>query len=203
MRNNAFTFRFIVLIILIGLTLRPRLYAQNYGILIDSVLGFDASGMRVNYTFGNGIEVRRSVANGVQIFTALHDGVQIGSTGHDGFHISNPGNHGVYVGGAGYDGVHVYRANRWSMNIQGDRSAVGLPDGHIAQIYNRSSLTSPDVLALKVGTAGNPGAGANFITFFNGSDDILGEVQGQWHGRHYVRFDRCRLRGVPPHTRSR
>ena len=38
--------------------------------------------------------------------------------------------------------------------------------------------TSPDVLALKVGNTGNPGGASNFITFFNGNNTILGEVQG-------------------------
>ncbi|MBK8506232.1 MAG: hypothetical protein IPL46_30950 [Saprospiraceae bacterium] len=202
MKNHTLNSRFSVMMVLIGLTLGPAASAQNHGIVIDSAVGFGAAGLRVNYAGSSGVYVHDANDDGVFVMDARLDGfrvvnagsaglqvdiaggngVQVGSAGGTGVDVGSAGGNGVYVGNAGYDGLSVFNADRWSMNIQGNRNASATPAGHIAQIYNRSTLTSPDVLALKVGVTDNPGAGANFITFFNGGDLLLGEVQGNGTG---------------------
>ncbi|MBI2396888.1 MAG: hypothetical protein HYV17_03770 [Xanthomonadales bacterium] len=53
---------------------------------------------------------------------------------------------------------------------------------HVAQIQNTSTGSSPDVLALKIGTLGNPGGSVNFITFIRGDDTSLGAIEGNGLG---------------------
>ncbi len=77
-------------------------------------------------------------------------------------------------------GVHVTSAGGHSMNIQGEKTSSTLA-GHIGLIKNRSTGSSPDVLALQVGNT-NPGVGCNFLTFYDGTGNILGEVQGNESG---------------------
>lgn len=60
--------------------------------------------------------------------------------------------------------------------------ATGTLENHIAQIENRSTGTSPDVLALKVGTPGDPGTAVNFLTFFGAGVESLGAIQGNGAG---------------------
>jgi hypothetical protein len=52
----------------------------------------------------------------------------------------------------------------------------------VAEIRNHSSGTSPDALALSVGTPGNPGAAVNFVGFFDGDDDLIGQIEGNGGG---------------------
>ncbi len=107
--------------------------------------------------------------------------IHINYAGGDGVHIGSSRFNGVNVDSAGFDGIHVRHANLFSMYIQGDKSASTL-QGHIGLIKNRNSGTSPDVLALQVGNQPNPGAGCNFLTFYNGLNNIIGEVQGNGNG---------------------
>jgi len=53
---------------------------------------------------------------------------------------------------------------------------------YVGLFENAATGTTPDVLALKIGTTGNPGSGANFVAFFNGSDALLGEIDGNGGG---------------------
>ncbi|MBI2396896.1 MAG: hypothetical protein HYV17_03810 [Xanthomonadales bacterium] len=53
---------------------------------------------------------------------------------------------------------------------------------HVAQIQNTSTGSSPDVLALKIGTLGNPAGSVNFITFIRGDDTSLGTIEGDGAG---------------------
>jgi hypothetical protein len=93
---------------------------------IDSVTGFGRDAIRITYAPGDGIHVIK--------------------TGESGFQVDNAGAHGIFVQNAG--GL--------SLNILGNKniSSAG-PEDHIAQIYNQSTGTSPDVLALKVGGTAN------------------------------------------------
>jgi hypothetical protein len=62
-------------------------------------------------------------------------------------------------------------------NVSG---SAGITD-HVALIENFSPSSNADVLALKVGTASPTGAN-NFITFFNGTNDNVGCVEGNLLG---------------------
>jgi hypothetical protein len=63
-----------------------------------------------------------------------------------------------------------------------DSSSASTLAGHVAQIENSSTGTSADVLALKIGRTDAPGAGNNFITFYDGSNAILGQCEGNGAG---------------------
>ncbi len=54
---------------------------------------------------------------------------------------------------------------------------------HVVGIHNTSTGSTPDVLALKVGTTGNPGVGVNYITFLDGDGpSTLGSIEGNGAG---------------------
>ncbi len=57
-----------------------------------------------------------------------------------------------------------------------------IPANYVALIDNIATGVTPDVLALRIGTTENPGSGANFVAFFNGSDNLLGEIEGNGSG---------------------
>ncbi len=106
----------------------------------------------------------------------------ISNASDDGITIKSAGEDGIAISSAGSDGIFVENATDWSINIQGDKNLTGTPSGHIAQIYNRSTGTNADVLALKVGNTANPGSANNFITFFEGDDDDIGAIEGNGSG---------------------
>jgi len=54
--------------------------------------------------------------------------------------------------------------------------------GYLARIKNTSTGLSADVLALQVGTTGDPGTGNDFIKFLNGSGALFGSVEGNGGG---------------------
>lgn len=155
--------------------------SQN-AIQIDSVIGSFRDAIRITYAGDDGISIFSAGGDGINVDRAGSRGVYVFSAGGDGFHVRNAGFHGVHVVNAGNDGVYVENADGWSLNIQGDKNlATGL-EGHIAQIYNRSTGTSPDVLALKVRRTANPGSGVNFITFYKGDDVGVGRIEGNGMG---------------------
>jgi hypothetical protein len=92
------------------------------------------------------------------------------STGPDQFLIRANGGMGVGTN-APENQLHVLE------NVTG--SSVGT---HVMQVENSNTGTGADVLALKVGTTGNPGAANNFLSFYNGNDALLGEIQGKGDG---------------------
>lgn len=51
------------------------------------------------------------------------------------------------------------------------------PANHVVLLENTNTGTSPDVLALKVGSV-NANGGSNFITFFNGGNTAIGRIEG-------------------------
>jgi hypothetical protein len=65
-------------------------------------------------------------------------------------------------------------------------NGTGHPENHVMQIENGSTGSGPDVLALRVNTAGNVGTGVNFITFFNDdyytTNQSIGSIQGNGTG---------------------
>ena len=56
------------------------------------------------------------------------------------------------------------------------------PAQHVALIENTSTGTSADVLALKTGRSVLPGTNVNFVTFFDGSENVVGQIQGNGSG---------------------
>ena len=90
----------------------------------------------------------------------------------DRFIVTAPGGVGIGVS-APSNQLHVAEA----INASAD-----FPN-HVVGIENTSTGSSPDVLALKVGTTGNPGIGVNFITFFDGDGPgTLGSIEGNGAG---------------------
>ena len=179
---------------------------------IDSVIVPGRDAIHIEYIVGNGINMHKVVGDGLNIRNASNDGIRIRQADENGVNISDAGESGVFVAEAGYAGLYVLNADYagvlvrgaghngvlveyadsagifvqdaggYSMNIQGDKDSTGTIEGHIAQIYNRSTGINPDVLALKVGTASNPGAGVNFITFYHGDDVPMGRIEGNGSG---------------------
>ncbi len=78
--------------------------------------------------------------------------------------------------GIGHAGPQV------KLSVQGSVSQnPASPVEHISLIYNTHSTGGADVLALKVGQD-DPGTASNFITFFDGNNDILGRIEGNGSG---------------------
>jgi hypothetical protein len=177
--------------------------AGQHQIEIDSVVGPSRDAIRIEYSGHNGVQINSSGNIGVNVGSTGATGVRVGSTAFSGLYVDNAGTFGVRVGSAGLsglyvdnagangvyvnyaagDGILVNRAQGYSMNIQGSRNlSTGQPSSHIAQIYNYDSGTSPDVLALKVGTTSNPTGASNFITFYKGGDVAIGRIEGNGSG---------------------
>lgn len=73
----------------------------------------------------------------------------------------------------------------------------GAPGNYVALMENTNSGDSPDVLALKVGATA-PGSGINFLGFFDGDDNLLGEIEGNALGG--VRYTGHQLFLIPTDT---
>lgn len=81
-------------------------------------------------------------------------------------------------------------AHQNQLHVVESVSGTASPDNHVMQIENASTSGTPDVLALKIRTKGNPDGGFNFITFFDGDyvsgaggvDESLGAIQGNGAG---------------------
>lgn len=89
-------------------------------------------------------------------------------------------NYGVYGRTESSNGYAGYFYGR--IHARAVINSTATPDNHVAQIYNTSTGSSPDVLALKVGYTSNPGTEINFITFFNGNNAAFGAVEGSGSG---------------------
>ncbi len=153
-------------------------------VVIDSVIGTLRDAIQIIYAQDDGIYVFDAGDDGVYVASAGDDGVQVNSAEGDGVYISTAGDDGVQVDFAGGDGIVVFGAGGHSLNIQGNKNLGGGigTSGHIAQIYNRNTGTSPDVLALKVGRTATLGGGINFITFYDGSNNGRGRIEGNSSG---------------------
>ena len=163
--------------------------AGNEGVYIgnagsDGLFVRDAgnAGVRIFNADDSGLYVVNADESGLYVGDVGYDGIYVNKAGFDGVRIINAGANGLYVSNAGGDGVEVLNAGGYSMNIQGNRNSSGGPSAHIAQIYNRNTSTSPDVLALKVGRLSNPGSGVNFISFYDGDNTGVGRIEGNGSG---------------------
>ncbi len=108
--------------------------------------------------------------------------LSLSSSNNNSIAIESVGDKGIAIHSAGSDGIFVDNSTDWSVNIQGDKNLTGTPSGHISQIYNRSTGTNADVLALKVGNTANPGSANNFMTFFKGDNNAIGSIEGNGSG---------------------
>lgn len=172
-------------------------WTRNYSVLFFSFISYLSFGQGIGHIDisappGTGINMTSPGADGIFIQNAGDDGLQINGAGDVGVAVEDVGRYGVavdnsadhafYVLNTQADGVFVENANGFSMNIQGNKNIAGEVSGHIAQIYNRSIGTGPDVLALKVGATGNLGGGVNFLTFYDGDDEGMGSIEGNGSG---------------------
>jgi hypothetical protein len=144
-------------------------------------------------TYGSGVYGLASASAGVGYGVYGRSSSLIGGYGVYGYASGSSGyglygwathgsgtNYGVYGrtesdnGYAGYFHGRLYARDVINSTAQ--------PSNHVAQIYNTSTGSSPDVLALKVGYTGDPGPAINFITFFNGNNTAVGAVEGDSSG---------------------
>lgn len=58
---------------------------------------------------------------------------------------------------------------------------AGDPDNHVVFIDNNGKLNS-DGLAIEAGPDDNPGGAVNFLTFYDGDGDIVGQIEGDGNG---------------------
>jgi len=145
----------------------------------DSTYGHGVYGLASNSLGANyGVYGRSNSTAGYGVYGYAGGGSAYGVYG---WATSSTGiNYGVYgrtQSSSGYAGYFYGR-----LYTQAYFNSTAQPSNHAAQIYNTSTNTSPDVLALKVGYTGNPGDSINYITFFNGNDTAVGAVEGSGTG---------------------
>jgi hypothetical protein len=100
-------------------------------------------------------------------------GVDFNSTGINQFLIRASG--GVGIGSNSPQAqLHVYDT---PSEVNGGNLAA-----YVALMENGSAGTSADGMAIKIGTTGNPGSTSNFIGFFDGDNDLIGEIEGNSSG---------------------
>ena len=137
-----------------------------------------------NDTSSDGIEVTNIALNGIEVLSPGQNGVVVSGTGGIGFWASGPGGDGLLVQSAGGDGVQVSGAADFAFRFEDvpDSFNGGLTAAYVGLIRNTSTNASSDVLALQVETPGNPGTAANFVGFFDGDDDLIGQIEGNAAG---------------------
>lgn len=172
-----------------------QVWGAKFGVGVGRV---DFDGVRIDSAGRDGIDVLRAGRAGVVVYqtgnptsspfiqTQSPNGVEVVNTAGDGVFVGNPddngvqvyqaGENGVYVRTADDDGIYVASADSFSLHIRGQKNGDGIAD-HVALIENNGTTAGPDVLALKVPNS-SPGTATNFITFYSGSDAVLGAIEG-------------------------
>ncbi len=172
----------------------------EHALELDPVDNIFSNGVHVNHAKNNGLHVASAGKAGLHIAYSYNDAIRIAETQLKGIHMENIGGtaiqidtatigmhlksadfHGIHIEEAGYHGIWVEDAPLHSLIIEGTKNQSNSLTGHITLLRNKSAGSGPDVLALQV-EATDPGGGANFITFYDGDEDILGEVQGNGSG---------------------
>ncbi|HEX9660073.1 MAG TPA: hypothetical protein VGA18_07215, partial [Rhodothermales bacterium] len=95
-----------------------------------------------------------------------------------------PGGDGLLVQNAGGDGVQVSGAADFAFRFEDAPSSFngGITSAYVGLIRNTSTNASADGLAIQIETTGNPGTAANFVGFFDGDDDLIGQIEGNAAG---------------------
>jgi len=103
---------------------------------------------------------------------AAYGGVHVGGN-------IDPGNDNLRV-----DGVVGVNASSplTRFHVRRSINSTATPANHVALIDNYTTGSSADVLALRMAYTGNPGTGANFITFFKGTSTEIGAIEGNGSG---------------------
>ncbi len=140
-----------------------------------------SNGISLSNITSNGMLVQQAGGYGVRIEDSGLDGFSVNHTGDDGLHVVDADDDGVFINHADGDGLHVANAGQFGLRILGEKNVSNQISGHLALLHNQSNGSGLDVLALQVETL-NPGGGANFITFYDGGNSILGQVQGNGSG---------------------
>ncbi|MEM1271022.1 MAG: hypothetical protein AAGI08_13360 [Bacteroidota bacterium] len=124
----------------------------------------NANGFAINAASGSGLFVGRANVHGVRVRSAGMDGVRVVDADMDGIRVENAGQYGAYI-----------------QNTPGTSNG-NLTTAYVGLFENKSSNVSADGLAIKIGTTGNPGGAANFMGFFDGDDDLVGQIDGNGAG---------------------
>ncbi|MEM6337509.1 MAG: hypothetical protein AAF752_13145 [Bacteroidota bacterium] len=142
------------------------------GVFVSSAGG--PSQFRVPDPNDNGFEVAAAQGSGFLVRFADLNGVYVEETGDDGVDVVNAGN----------DGIRVREAGRYGALIQSTPSTDlgNLTTAYVGLFENKSSGASADGLAVKIGTTGNPTIAANFMGFFDGDGDLIGQIEGNGSG---------------------
>ena len=149
----------------------------NDGIYIHTA-GKDA--IQIDNAGASAIKIDHATLYGMIIDEAGLNAININDAGFNGINITYAGANAIRISDSGGDGIRVDNATGYSMNVQGDKDDLTSITSHVAQIYNKSPGTRPDVLALRV-TKSNPSNASNFITFYGGSNAI-GSIEGNGSG---------------------
>ncbi len=146
-----------------------------------SVIDAGDNGIRFVQVGGDALFVEDVAGYGIRIENSGLDGFSVNHTNDDGLHVVDADDDGVFINHADGDGLHVANAGQFGLRILGEKNVSNQISGHLALLHNQSNGSGPDVLALQVETL-SPGGGANFITFYDGGNSILGQVQGNGSG---------------------
>ena len=148
----------------------------DFNIFIGDRAGY-SNEIGVNNTYIGAQSGFNNITGNRNIFIGSYSGFE--ETGSDKLYIHNTGTGTPLIGGDFFSRLldingrlHVKRL----VNL--GASSVN----HVAIIENTSTGTSPDVLALKIGTTTSPGASVNFISFRDGNDLSLGSIEGNGSG---------------------
>ncbi len=162
-------------------------YSDNIGM---RVLGAGNIGVKLDGIYEEGISIGFCQKFGISMLVGgdgiyigqAQNAIKVGNAFDTGFDLKWAGNYGIRIRDADIDGILVDRADGYSLNINGNKNRnPAAPSDHVAIIRNWNGGNGPDVLALKV-EPGNPTASSNFISFFDGFNNRLGEIEGNGSG---------------------
>lgn len=132
----------------------------------------------------DGIEVSGVDLNAVEALSPGQHAFLASSPGLDGLHVSSAGDDGVEILNSDDDGIRVIEAGGFAFHFADLPAEINgnLLTSYVGWIENTGSTTSEDVLAIQTGTAGDPGGAANLIGFFDGDDELIGQIEGNGSG---------------------
>ena len=149
---------------------------------------FSASGGQSGFSAGgqsaDGFSSSNAGDDGLQITNAGNDGIIIDGTGDDGIQLEGVGDDAVLVINPTGNGIVVSGAGDYAFDFQDvpDTDAGGNLTAYVGRVENTSAGTSSDALAIQIETPGDPGTAANFVGFFDGDNELIGQIEGNGSG---------------------
>jgi hypothetical protein len=149
---------------------------------VSSGAGDDA--FVINSAGNDGLHVVNVTDDAINILNAGDDAIFITDAGDDAIYISDAGDDAIYISNATDDGILVTGVGGHAFNFQDvpTTSTGNLLSAYVGIIENTSTGSSADALAIQIETTGNPGTAANFVGFFDGDDDLIGQIEGNGSG---------------------